>query len=659
MKSETEYHNRRNRTPQRSKIVRAALLYAGRGIPVFPLHSVDASGRCSCRKPGCEDAGKHPRVKGGFHAATTDKSRITAWGNRWPDANLGIPTGERSGILALDVDQPPSLDELEAEHGKLPKTRAHSTGSGGMHYLFKYPAGVEIRNSTGKLGFGLDVRGEGGYIVAPPSATTRPYEVLDDLPLAGPPEWLLVALRAPEKAVPGERRAAAPIFLDRAGEVIAVGTRNRTLTSIAGRLHDGTRDRAGIEAELLEINRRRCAEPLPEAEVRAIARWVFEKPSCKPAAKQDPQVEEVLEAAGRYWYARLLPGGGKSKLRDVYRALIGFGGKHGELTTVRIAGEEHRAVRFSASCRQVAPEAGTTPMSVSRNTKRLRQNGAIRKDDAGRHDADGGTFLIIEPAPQRYTPNNPSPSGSERGVGEGCNTTARPPRPDKLWTPASRWGDHVGNARAGTLYALEAFGPQTRAELAKRLGYARPRDFERRHLEPLARLGLVEERGGIWALPRNYRVRTAALRGVPYSTVRCVRRRHHSPEGRLVTEVVEVGAVASVEDRDGRDRERYAKETVAFRERHRHPADRADKTSEMDCRRDAHRADGEIRELQRALAADPELVEVLRAFLARNPHRRGEYPSWLATALWAENLMPRKPLPAAVELALSELRSVA
>lgn len=126
----------------------AALDYAARGWPVFPL------------RPG----GKNPAIPKdeggrGHLDATTDQDQIRRWWRRWPDANIGVPTGERSELLALDVDHPAGLDALEAEHGKLPDTRIHSTGSGGMHYLFPYPAGANVRNSAGKLAPGLDVRG--------------------------------------------------------------------------------------------------------------------------------------------------------------------------------------------------------------------------------------------------------------------------------------------------------------------------------------------------------------------------------------------------------------------------------------------------------------------------------------------------------------------
>src|SRR5215212_7529616 len=152
-------------------LLAAALWYAARRKPVFPLHSLDEHGVCTCGgqevnlkcKPG-----KHPRTPHGHLDASTDPRQITEWWIRWPSANIGIPTGKRSGWLVMDEDQPASLDNLEAEHhGRLPATRTHSTGSGRRHHIFCYPPGTEIRNSAGKLAPGLDVRGEGGYIVAP------------------------------------------------------------------------------------------------------------------------------------------------------------------------------------------------------------------------------------------------------------------------------------------------------------------------------------------------------------------------------------------------------------------------------------------------------------------------------------------------------------
>jgi Bifunctional DNA primase/polymerase, N-terminal len=145
-----------------------ALRYAGRGWHVFPLHSVQ-DGRCTCGRDCGKNAGKHPRVKGGFKAATTDVRQIEAWWRKWPDANIGIATGAMSGIVVIDVDGEAgraTLQRLVAQHGLLPRTEMVRT-SRGWHLYFGIPdACSPIPCSTGD---GLDVRGDGGYVVAPPS----------------------------------------------------------------------------------------------------------------------------------------------------------------------------------------------------------------------------------------------------------------------------------------------------------------------------------------------------------------------------------------------------------------------------------------------------------------------------------------------------------
>jgi hypothetical protein len=171
----------KGRTPA-ALVARAALAYARRGIPVFP----------------CEPGGKRPLTYNGFWDATTDASRVAAWWGRWPDANVGIPSGYRSGLLVLDIDSdaggPGSLVLLERLYGPLPRTAKARTGGGGVHVFFRYPAGETVRNSAGKLGSGLDIRGEGGYVVVPPSCTQSAYEWLEKAPLADA-AWLLRCLR--------------------------------------------------------------------------------------------------------------------------------------------------------------------------------------------------------------------------------------------------------------------------------------------------------------------------------------------------------------------------------------------------------------------------------------------------------------------------------
>jgi putative DNA primase/helicase len=145
-----------------------AVAYARRGWPIFPLHSI-RDGRCTCGKDCGRDAGKHPRVEGGFKVATTDARQIEEWWRKWPDANIGIATGAVSRIIVIDVDGADGLATLKslvAQHAFLPRTAIVKTARG-WHLYFQMPVGCErIPCSTGD---GLDVRADGGYVVAPPS----------------------------------------------------------------------------------------------------------------------------------------------------------------------------------------------------------------------------------------------------------------------------------------------------------------------------------------------------------------------------------------------------------------------------------------------------------------------------------------------------------
>lgn len=137
----------------------AALDYARNRFPVFPI------------SPGK----KTPLTEHGFKDATLDKKQIRAWWKRWPDANIGIATGSVSSLFVLDVDVKPGKDgektlrSLINGHNTLPPTRVCRTPSGGRHIYFLLPKGKIIKSGTDVYGPGLDVRAEGGYVVAPPS----------------------------------------------------------------------------------------------------------------------------------------------------------------------------------------------------------------------------------------------------------------------------------------------------------------------------------------------------------------------------------------------------------------------------------------------------------------------------------------------------------
>jgi len=178
---------------------------AERGWPVFPVHAVDSDGRCTCGRSDCVKPGKHPRTVNGLLDATTNPATIERWWSRWPNANLGVVTGAASGLLVLDIDPrhggDDALHELERAYDELPATVEAHTGGGGRRILFEHVAG--LGNSRGGLPEGIDVRGDGGYFVAPPSVheSGRAYEWEADhapgeVALAPLPPWLVELLTA-------------------------------------------------------------------------------------------------------------------------------------------------------------------------------------------------------------------------------------------------------------------------------------------------------------------------------------------------------------------------------------------------------------------------------------------------------------------------------
>ena len=139
----------------------AALLYASRGWQVFPV--------------GSGKSKKEPFTKNGLHDATTDPPTIRSWWKKWPSANVGIRTGQASRLAVLDLDAKDIpvevlMEECERLAGSpFPRTAMSKTGGGGLHLLFELEEGQVVQNSTGSICRNVDTRGEGGYIVAPPS----------------------------------------------------------------------------------------------------------------------------------------------------------------------------------------------------------------------------------------------------------------------------------------------------------------------------------------------------------------------------------------------------------------------------------------------------------------------------------------------------------
>lgn len=215
-----------------------ASVYARLGWKVTPIHDV-TSGSCSCGRSDCtRSQGKHPRLKEWQLDASNDLDTIAEWARNWPEGNIGVVTGEASGFFALDVDPgnggDQTLAELVAKHGELPHTPRQRSGSGGTHYLFKRPD-FPLGNSAGKLGKGLDTRGDNGQIVVAPSVTLKGAYQWEVKPweheVAPAPEWLLELLRTARPATvrPGastEERgffpAARPELLEQAALALEI-----------------------------------------------------------------------------------------------------------------------------------------------------------------------------------------------------------------------------------------------------------------------------------------------------------------------------------------------------------------------------------------------------------------------------------------------------
>ena len=258
----------------------AALGYAKRGFAVLPLHS-PIGDACSCGKDSCSSVGKDPRTRHGVKDATTDEATITGWYEKWADANLGIATGQISDIVVLDIDAstgkdgPLSLEHLEQEYGKLPDTVSSITGGGGVHLFFRWP-GQRIGNRT-NLRPGIDFRGDGGYVVAPPSVHVsgeayvwEASSSLDCSKLADMPPWLLHIVHGPSKN--GSRpttRSERPDSTERGA--ILDGTRNVSLASMGGAMRAVGFDQWAIRNALLNHNAVHCKPPKDEAEVAKIA----------------------------------------------------------------------------------------------------------------------------------------------------------------------------------------------------------------------------------------------------------------------------------------------------------------------------------------------------------------------------------------------------
>ena len=238
--------------------VMAAMALANRGLAVFPVDPLT----------------KTPKTRQGFKDATRSEASIIELWRKWPAAGIGVATGKPSGIVVIDIDPrsggEDGFSDLAGRLGAPGVTVRVTTPSGGWHAWYRAPS-VPITCSAGKIAPGVDVRGDGGYVVAPP--TPRPdgtgWRWAGKAPLAElQPEWLEALTAGPETRARPAAGAGSWVAMLAAG--IPNGQRNASLASLIGHLlaHDVD---VHLAAHLVHlVNRSACRPPLDSVEVEKI-----------------------------------------------------------------------------------------------------------------------------------------------------------------------------------------------------------------------------------------------------------------------------------------------------------------------------------------------------------------------------------------------------
>lgn len=258
-----------------NQLVIDALQYAKKGLLVFPLHAVK-DGKCTCGKADCGSPAKHPRTVNGLKQASKDLIFVRSLFSNftYASANIAVLTGEESNLVVVDIDVAKG-GQIEDLYKFVPKEILEKTlwirTGGGFHLYFRFPPNAEIRSSAGKLGTNIDVRGSGGYVVAPPSMhiSGKQYEFINDNKLMPFPQAFIEKLSEEPRTENGDSK----------GDTFQVhsyteGTRNDSLTKVAGKLRHAGLSEIELEPALLKINAERCQPPLSEHEVLQIVHSV-------------------------------------------------------------------------------------------------------------------------------------------------------------------------------------------------------------------------------------------------------------------------------------------------------------------------------------------------------------------------------------------------
>jgi DNA-binding MarR family transcriptional regulator len=389
--------------------------------------------------------------------ASNDEAVIRGWWSAWPDANVGLATG--NGLVVLDVDPRngglTSITATQQANGALPATVRVLTGGGGEHLYYRAPG--QVRGGQGLLGSGIDIKGEGGYVIAPPSlhesGEIYRFDPVADLSteMARLPTWLFTLLQQARR----HRQNLAPVLEE--------GGRNAGLTSLAG-WHRARGSTLEELEELLSIeNQRLCSPPLPEDEVRAIAASVARY---APILDQIGRVHRAVDHDPRAWR-------GSSGASDW--ALM-----HAHIQIAQRCGK----IPYDASVRELAERAGLEPGTVSLSHRRLVDAGWLQRSHRRlpRRPVDADVWTMRVPTQSRT---------SLEQTNQGVHMCVQAVSED-VW----RWRV-LGKSTLRVWVEIHRQGPETARQLAARFDMSE-RNMTR-HLARLRDHGLaVRQEDGSW-----------------------------------------------------------------------------------------------------------------------------------------------------------------
>jgi DNA-binding transcriptional ArsR family regulator len=479
----------------RTQVLEKALDAAARGRAVFPLSM-------KCPAIAKRNGGR------GHLDATTQPQRIMTMFNSvaWKATGHGVATGKRSNTIVADID---------GKHGGVESARSlgltsdHIVRTGSpdsWHLYFEPPDGVEIPSFT--LANGIEIKGEGTYVCGPgslhPSGNT--YTVVRDGAPATLPECILEAaakIKAGERTKTG--RPEGVVSVDPNGPEIRFHSRNDSLTAIAGRLHDGTRDLDALIADLGAINESRCRPgPLPRGEVVKICRSIIWREPCKPRSRRraSPAVLRAVDYLRDKAEDRAVKGMAGGTGWSCYFAGLGALEEHGR--------EHERGVTLRLDLRSWAHRAGSSRSAVSRFIKRCPLVKEIKRA-AGRRPAVV-LFAVPRDILEEHKVGHKNHIGERR---ESATTGSVPLNALRGTLRRLRWGrGRIGKTRAAILdrFATLRLGAElSTGQIAGALG-RKPASL-RLPLRWLVDAGLlIRLRRGYYALPEDIEARVADAR---------------------------------------------------------------------------------------------------------------------------------------------------